>query len=216
MEKSGSSSPLSSGSQSPFKSPPRATTSGYAVYETLIRRIAQESRPGLAVQLANAKRPPVPVEEESCSDDSGETTRPTSSSISAPKRLFTKKGKRKRSDYVHGSDGNVSTKWPLPLSKLPPATIGLDRAIVAFASSYIRTNKLAYPGESLPLAPDRLEEDLHLPENLVDSTKEFINQTLVNLAIVRPGVVRKKRKALDTVGWEGVMGSASLDHSNHA
>jgi hypothetical protein len=53
-------------------------------------------------------------------------------------------------------------------------------------------------------------EDLPIPLDLVQRTTEFVNRVLVGLAVMRPSETRTKRKRLDPIGWEGVLGAAAL------
>lgn len=102
----------------------------------------------------------------------------------------------------------LSTRWPLASEELPPALVSLDEAILSFAASYIRSRRLRLPGQTPPSMTH--DEDFTLPPNLVSSTEEFINETLVGMAGMRPVNVAKTRKAMGRIGWAGVLGAASM------
>nr|XP_031857432.1 uncharacterized protein CI109_007159 [Kwoniella shandongensis]KAA5524504.1 hypothetical protein CI109_007159 [Kwoniella shandongensis] len=117
--------------------------------------------------------------------------------------------KRKRvRDSSSVADDN--TRWPLSPSELPLSTIAsLEEAIINFASAYIREHHLSLPSREHSMT---VEDDTPLlPPSLVQSTTRMLNQALVNIAGVRPAVVKKRRKAMMAIDGAGVLNIASMD-----
>ncbi|WWC67772.1 uncharacterized protein I206_101684 [Kwoniella pini CBS 10737] len=63
--------------------------------------------------------------------------------------------------------------------------------------------------ENLEIEID-LEED-NISKNLIKSSLNLINNVLLNLAIIRPSDIGKKRRNMSPIDWIGVLGAASLE-----
>lgn len=102
----------------------------------------------------------------------------------------------------------LSTRWPLAPSQLPCPPLDLNEAILSFAHAYIRQNKLILP-EHEHTIDQEVEQYPPLPETLVSSTRQMVNQTLVSLAACRPPLSRKRARKMEPMGWKAVLGATS-------
>ncbi|WVW78635.1 hypothetical protein I302_100595 [Kwoniella bestiolae CBS 10118] len=147
-------------------------------------------------------------------------------------RLIHQNKKRKRD--VGEDKERDGVRWPISIKELDKQNQknggtqvdSLEDTIKSFVISYIRSNglKSSYSTnkhdsvegeESLSngiLDPD-LEQEIEstLSDDLFNSAKDFLNRLLVNLAILRPADIGKKRRQMGTIDWMGVLGAASLD-----
>ncbi|WWD07849.1 hypothetical protein V865_005956 [Kwoniella europaea PYCC6329] len=142
-----------------------------------------------------------------------------------------KNKKRKRDDKDKERE---SIKWPLSTAELDKQSqqkggIGIDSledTVKSFAMSYIRLNGLKSPytdckqskgeGEeslSAQIFDPDLEQEIesNLPDDFIKSTKKYLNRMLMNLAVIRPADIGKKRRLMGTIDWMGVLSAASLD-----
>jgi len=165
--------------------PPRPTRTEYASYYAMIRDLDAREHGNLARRLAGSQGHEL---------DSSTVYSTPSGERSTPRETL--------------KHEKPSTRWPLGPEELPELPTSLDDAIRSFAFRHIRSRGLT------PNVADSvstlLDEDLLLPPSLVLSTREFINRILVGLAGMRPVDVAKKRKCMDRIGWEGVVGAASM------
>ncbi|KAK1926514.1 hypothetical protein DB88DRAFT_508610 [Papiliotrema laurentii] len=203
---SSSSSPNSdSGShtQGPSTFGPAPKRSEYAAYAALLRDgRSRRSQHGLAHRLWQLSTPRSSVQPASSvapsSIDDSDVNSPASSVVH---------------DEVAALSSKVDVRWPLDPSALP-ATESLEEMIQTIASRCIRSAPLVLPPR--PSQDDDADldvddhEDLPIPLDLVQRTTEFVNRVLVGLAVMRPSETRTKRKRLDPIGWEGVLGAAAL------
>jgi hypothetical protein len=99
-------------------------------------------------------------------------------------------------DLVDGA----STRWPLPASELPQPPWALEDSIVAFASTCVRRNRTDFRHPF---------DDEYVFPNVVTSTVEMLNTTLVGLAEMRPTATRKVRRSMRCMSWDAVLTAAS-------
>jgi len=138
------------------------------------------------------------------------------------------------------ADERLDDRWPLEVEALQPTEVDLAEMIRTIAARQIRTKKLSLPTPrscqtrrrtgSYPVEGsasgsaaesevtegstiDELEDEA-LPLDIVESTTAFLDQVLVGLAAMRPKETRTKRKGMDAIGWEGVVGAAGLIRGN--
>jgi hypothetical protein len=113
----------------------------------------------------------------------------------------------------------ISTStWPLQSSDLPPSDpSSLEDSILAFASAYIRDNKLVLPRQQQHGSSAGLEDLDEIIPDFLPGMMETVDQLLDNLAVMRPAAVRTKRTTLKPMNWNsvlsaGMIGTASMDH----
>nr|XP_018265518.1 uncharacterized protein I303_01884 [Kwoniella dejecticola CBS 10117]OBR87676.1 hypothetical protein I303_01884 [Kwoniella dejecticola CBS 10117] len=115
----------------------------------------------------------------------------------------------------------------------------LEESIKIFIGSYIRHNQLQHPysrSSSNPASAStsasnadadadpntsevmvdetfdfgEMDIEQNIPRNLVRNCTEMVRTVLVNLAILRPSDIGRKRKEMGPIDWVGVLGSASM------
>ena len=187
---SSSSTPASSSSSSSphLDSPvaPRPTRSEYASYTAMLRHLDARESGKLSRRLIDSQAT-LAFDHPPPNDDS------------TPKRKW------------QTAKEEISTHWPLAPVDLPRPPVTLENAIISFASSHLRAHR---PTSSQPEI-SLVEGDVTLPPSLVSSTKEFVNQILVGMALMRPVDVARKRRLMRRISWHGVLGAASLTCEDH-
>ena len=116
-----------------------------------------------------------------------------------------------------GSESSTTTRWPLQPGQLGEfnEVESLEDSILAFASSYIRQNRLIRPRQeafstTVDLDSTDLDElDERIPAFLPNMMDQ-IDSLLDGLAVMRPEGSSRKRKQMRPMGWESVISAGML------
>jgi len=124
-------------------------------------------------------------------------------------------GTRLKFDAQAKVDQLLDDRWPLYSQQLDPRA-DFAECIGTVASKLVRVRRMVNPyiWNKAHVMEETLDEGddvfAPLPEDLVESTRMYLDKLLAGLAILRPSMTRPQRERLAPTGWRAVLETAGL------